>query len=160
MLLYQNVRRSSQSSDRGYPQTCPQNSTCRIHFGCIIVGDGSMAFRAALALQRESLNARIIIFEGSRRRRTAAAWKGLSESSHRPGIGLINQRGQEKMGDQAPLPQLLSSDWLDPSGSWRYLRTVPLWRAINQGGGFTPPMARSRDPPRLDIRGEIVAQRR
>ncbi|KAF1962895.1 FAD dependent oxidoreductase [Byssothecium circinans] len=125
------------------------------HFDYIIVGGGCMAFSAALALQRESPNAKIIIFEGSE---TATASKGICRIIRTPYMDneyvLLAEEAKKKWETELPYRNF-------------YRRTG--WVQVVRGGNYVPfhleerlikaedlsHMVRSRDAPQLDIEEKL-----
>lgn len=125
------------------------------HFDYVIVGGGCMAFSAALALQRESPNAKIIIFEGSE---TATASKGICRIIRTPYVDneyvLLAEEAKKKWETELPYRNF-------------YRRTG--WVQVVRGDNYVPfhsgersikaedlsHMVHSRDPPQLDIEEKL-----
>ncbi|KAI0526163.1 FAD dependent oxidoreductase [Xylaria bambusicola] len=121
------------------------------HFDYVIVGGGCMAFLAALALQRESPNAKVIIFEGSE---TAIASKGICKIIRTLYMDneyvLLAEEAKKKWKTELPYRNFYRwTGWVQVVRGDNYVPFHPGERSIKAEDLLH--IVRSRDPPQLDI---------
>ncbi|PVI06449.1 FAD dependent oxidoreductase [Periconia macrospinosa] len=123
----------------------------KLHFNYAIVGGGVMAISTALALQRDSPNAKIVVFEGLE---TTTASKGICKIIRTPYIDkeYVSLAAEAKRKWETELPYrefYRQTGWVQVVRGDDYVPFHLEERLINAGDLLH--MVHSRDPPQLDI---------